>query len=137
MVSEVAERNSLKISSEQDIVLVRKTVRDVCRDAGFGLTDVTRIVTAASELARNIYRYADHGTLTWNMVSDGMKSGLELIFADQGPGIEDVNMALQEGYTTARSMGMGLPGTKKLMDDMVIETKLGVGTKITIRKWVR
>ena len=130
-------KDALRIESEQDIVAVRKKVRDLCRDAGFGLTDVTRIVTAASELARNIFRYAKKGEMTWTILSDGRKKGIELVFDDQGPGIADVDAALGDGYTTSRSMGMGLPGTKRLMDDMVVDSRIGEGTTITIRKWTR
>ena len=128
---------SLPIRAEQDIVLVRKQVRDLCASVGFGLTDVTRIVTAASELARNIYRYADEGIMAWRTLEDGRRKGIELIFDDRGPGIADVEAAMGEGFTTARSMGMGLPGTKRLMDDMIIDSRPGEGTRITIRKWNR
>jgi len=132
-----ADGKSLEIATEQDIVQVRKAIRDICRDIGFGLTDITRIVTAASELARNVYRYADKGVMTARMVQDGMKKGVEIIFDDVGPGIEDVDSAMQEGFTTARSMGMGLPGAKKLMDAMTVDSRVGEGTKITITKWTR
>ena len=128
---------TLVIESEKDIVLARKVVRNVCCEIGFGLTDVTRIVTAASELARNIHRYADKGVMKWQKLEQGHKKGVELRFEDQGPGIADITAALGEGFTTARSMGMGLPGTKRLMDEMEIDSQPGVGTTVTIRKWLR
>ena len=128
---------TLPVIKEQDIVQVRKKVRDACRDLGFGLTDVTRIVTAASELARNIYRYADTGVVRIEAVSKAAKRGVQIVFEDKGPGIADVDQAMQEGYTTERSMGMGLPGAKKLMDEMTIDSTVGVGTTITIVKWTR
>lgn len=136
-MSEAATDTPIPIRAEQDIVLVRKKVRDLCTAAGFGLTDVTRIVTAASELARNIYRYADEGTMSWRILQDGRRKGIELVFDDRGPGIPDVDAALGEGFTTARSMGMGLPGTRRLMDDMVIDSRPGEGTTVTVRKWGR
>ncbi len=125
------------ICSESDIVTARKTVRDLATRLGFGITDVTRIITAACELARNVFRYAGSGTMRWKQLDAGGRVGLELIFEDHGPGIANVQEALQEGYSTSKGLGMGLPGTKRLMDEMEIQSKLGEGTVVTVRKWRR
>ena len=104
---------------------------------GFGITDVTRIITAAAELARNVFRYAGSGTMRWQQVNaDGML-GLELVFEDHGPGIADIDEVMQEGYSTSKGLGMGLPGSKRLMDEMEIRSTLGQGTVVTVRKWRR
>jgi len=123
---------------ERDILATRKQVRDFCQKLGFGLTDVTRIVTSVSELARNIHRYAGQGRVSWCEINNGRKKGIELLFEDEGPGIDDLDAAMQEGFsTTSKSMGMGLPGVKRLMDEMELESELGQGTRVTIRKWMR
>ena len=127
----------IQVDSEGDIVTVRRTVRDAAKELGFGITDVTRIVTAASELTRNIYLYAGCGEVWWTAVDSRAGVGLEIVFEDRGPGIEDVELALQEGYTTSGGLGLGLPGAKRLMDEMDIETDIGEGTRITVRKWRR
>jgi serine/threonine-protein kinase RsbT len=123
------------ITVESDIVIARRTVREVATQVGFGPTDVTRIVTAASELARNIFQYAGKGTMHWRPVEDHGRPGLELRFVDNGPGIADVSLALQEGYSTGEGLGLGLSGAKRLMDTMDIESNPGQGTKITVKKW--
>lgn len=126
----------LTIDSEYDIVTARKAVRQAAMDCGFGLTDVTRIVTAASELSRNIFVYAGTGTVRWQGVSRDTQ-GLEITFEDHGPGIDDVEQALEPGYTTGKSLGMGLPGSKRLMDELEVTSAPGVGTTVVIRKWLR
>ena len=127
----------IEVSEERDLVRVRKAVRDACSVTGFGLTDITRIVTAASELARNIYRYAGEGEMRWNGVNDGKKTGIKLIFEDHGPGIADIETALSEGFSTGRSMGMGLPGAKRLMDEVESESGVDQGTKVVVCKWMQ
>jgi len=127
----------LSIRSEVDIVATRKAVREVAVGLGFGVTDVTRIVTAASELARNSFLYAGSGLMRWRVLNDPSKSAIELIFQDQGPGISDIQQAMQEGYTSSGGLGMGLPGTKRLMDEMEISSEPGKGTTVTVRKWHR
>lgn len=126
----------LVISNEYDIVTARKAVRQAAMEAGFGLTDVTRIVTAASELSRNIYVYAGSGVMRWKGVSSDT-DGLEITFVDEGPGMDDVEQALEPGYTTGKSLGMGLPGSKRLMDEMELSSAPGKGTTVVIRKWLR
>jgi serine/threonine-protein kinase RsbT len=125
----------LSIKNEGDIVAARRSVREAAVQLGFPLTDVTRIVTAASELARNVYKYAGHGVMRWRGLENEPRAGLELQFVDQGPGIEDVNLAMQEGYSTSKGLGLGLPGVKRLMDEMEIQSAPGKGTIITLKKW--
>lgn len=126
----------IAINSESDIILARKSVREAATALGFGITDVTRIVTAASELVRNIYIYAGSGIMRWRAVG-AHREGLELIFEDRGPGIPDIEKAMEQGYTTGKGLGMGLPGTKRLMDEMDVHSEVGKGTTIFIRKWLR
>ena len=135
MASEAA--GELSIKTERDIVAARRTVREAAIQLGFGETDVTRIVTAASELARNIYKYAGEGVMRWRTVELGSRAGIELQFIDRGPGIQDVTLAFKDGYSTSRGMGMGLPGAKRLMDDLQIESIVGQGTSVTLKKWLR
>src|SRR5919106_2812692 len=125
------------INSESDIVTARKIIRDIALAAGFGVTDVTRIVTAASELTRNVFRYAGSGVLYWQKLSTGNHIGIELTFEDHGPGIPDIEQAMEMGYTTSGGLGLGLPGAKRLMDEMDIESEVGKGTRITVKKWRR
>lgn len=127
----------LVIASEGDIVAARKSVRDIATEMGFGITDVTRIITAVAELARNVFRYAGSGIMRWQQVESGGRIGLELVFEDHGPGIPDVDQVMREGYSTSRGLGMGLPGSKRLMDELEIRSTLGEGTIVTVRKWRR
>ena len=127
----------VRIDSESDIVAARRIVRTTAMAMGFGVTDVTRIVTAASELTRNVFRYAGSGVMRWRAVKDGEVAGLELTFEDQGPGIPDLKQALEVGYTTKGGLGLGLPGAKRLMDEMEIESEVGMGTRVTVKKWRR
>jgi len=126
---EVALRN------EADIVVVRKSVREAATRLGFGITDVARITTAASELARNVFLYAGSGVVRCRAVNRFDRVGLELIVEDNGPGIADVAQAMQPGHTSGNGLGLGLPGAKRLMDEMEIETEVGKGTRITLKKW--
>lgn len=128
----------MTIGNENDIVMARKTVREVASGLGFGVTDVTRIVTAASELTRNIYLYAGSGVMRWRIINDSHPlRGVELIFEDHGPGIADIEQAMQPGYTSGKGLGMGLPGSKRLMDELDIHSAPGEGTTVKIRKWLR
>jgi serine/threonine-protein kinase RsbT len=102
---------------------------------GFGVTETTRIITAASELGRNVFKYAGKGVMHWRTLQKGDVSGVELRFEDHGPGIADLDAAMREGYSTGGSLGMGLPGAKKLMDEMDIRTSHGQGTTVVVRKW--
>ncbi len=128
----------MSISNENDIVMSRKAVRELTTALGFGLTDVTRIVTAASELSRNIYLYAGTGVMRWRCLNNSQPCrGVELIFEDHGPGIADLEQAMRPGYTSGKGLGMGLPGSKRLMDELDISSTVGQGTLVKIRKWLR
>jgi serine/threonine-protein kinase RsbT len=131
----VLDEGVVAINDEMDIMATRRTVRDVAAKLGFGMTDTVRIVTAASELARNVFKYAGSGTLRWRSLIQGQMEGLELCFEDRGPGIEDVAGAMKDGFTSGDGMGMGLPGAKRLMDEMEISTRTGEGTTVIVRKW--
>jgi serine/threonine-protein kinase RsbT len=125
------------IASEGDIVTARRLVRNAATELGFGITDITRIVTAASELTRNIYQYAGSGTIRWRSFNKGVDVALELVFEDNGPGIPDIDKAMESGFSTGKGFGLGLPGAKRLMDEMVIQSQAGKGTKVRTRKWLR
>lgn len=130
------EGGELRIETEGDIVTARTTVRQAATELGFGLTDTTRIVTAVSELARNVYLYAGSGRVRWRVVTDSEKSTLEVRFEDDGPGIPDIDRALEEGYTTSDGMGRGLSGSQQLMDEFEITSEPGEGTTVTIHKYL-
>lgn len=109
----------------------------MARALGFGTIDQARIATAISELARNIVLYAGEGTVTLRLIQRSGKKGIEVICEDRGPGIEDVSLVMRDGYSTSRGLGMGLPGAKRLMDEFEIESRLGQGTRVVVRKWIR
>ena len=130
------------IRGEDDIIAARGLARDVAKQLGFGMVDQSRIATAVSELTRNVVRYATNrqGEATIRPLPPSAEHGnwgLEVVVADHGPGIADVSTALREGYTSGPGLGMGLPGTRRLMDEMHIDSELGRGTIVTIRKWRR
>lgn len=127
--------SEIAIKTEGDIVAARRSIRDAAAALGFGQTDVARIVTASSELARNVFRYAGEGTMRWKGLEQPGRVGIEVVFADRGPGIPDIPRAMSEGYSTGGGMGMGLPGAKRLMDEMEIQSAAGEGTTVTLRKW--
>ena len=129
-------QGEVKIQEEVDIVAVRKAVREASAAGGFGVTDVTRIVTSASELARNVYAYAGFGVMRWRLLNTNGRSGIELTFEDHGPGILNLDQAMTEGYTSGGGLGMGLPGSKRLMGEMEIASEAGKGTTVTVRKWL-
>jgi len=132
-----ARQGQFQIESENDIVMARKVVRNAATALGFGITDVTRIVTAASELTRNIYHYAKSGVVHWRALNQGAKVGLELTFEDRGPGIPDIDKAMKVGFSTGNGLGLGLPGAKRLMDEMTIASTVGQGTTVVVRKWLK
>lgn len=125
----------VRIHSESDIVTTRVTVRTAATQLGFGVTDVTRIVTAASELARNVFLYAGSGIMRWQALDTGGRIGIELTFEDRGPGISDIEQAMEAGYTSGGGLGLGLPGAKRLMDELDIASEIGKGTIVTAKKW--
>lgn len=125
------------IVAETDVILVRKTVREAAERLNFRLTDVTRIVTCASELARNVFLYAGSGVLKCRSLDVNDTAGIELTFEDHGPGIADMEQVMQEGYSTSGGLGLGLPGSRKLMDEIDIRSRVGEGTTVVVRKWLR
>ena len=126
---------TISIQSSADVVLVRQAVRQLAVELKFGLVDQTKIVTAASELARNTLDYGGGGTVKLEGLQEGIRRGLRLTFEDQGPGIPDIDLALKDGYTTGGGLGMGLSGTKRLVNEFNIVSQVGKGTCITITKW--
>jgi serine/threonine-protein kinase RsbT len=123
------------IRSSEDIVRMRREVREHAVRQGFSLVDQTKVVTAASELARNILNYGGGGQMILQTLLDGTRKGLRLAFIDQGPGIADVQLAMKDGYTTGGGMGLGLGGAKRLSSEFAIESQLGAGTRVTITRW--
>jgi serine/threonine-protein kinase RsbT len=131
------EPGEVQILEERDIAMARRAVRDLAGKLGFGITETARIVTAASELSRNVHKYAGNGVMQWRAIENGDACGLELRFVDHGPGIADVDQALREGHSTGGGLGMGLPGARRLMDEMEIHSVLTQGTTVMVRKWLR
>lgn len=125
----------LRIDKEADIVAVRQYVRELAKVVGFDQFAVAALTTAASELSRNVWVHADKGQTRITLLRRGKQVGVELEFVDQGPGIADLDRALAGGYSTARSLGLGLSGTKRLVDEFTIDSQVGRGTHIVIRKW--
>jgi serine/threonine-protein kinase RsbT len=123
------------VSGQHDIVSVRQVVRSWSLNLGLGLVDLTKLVTAASEIARNTVEYGGGGTLQIEEVRDGLRVGVRLVFEDQGPGIRDIDRAMTDGYSTGTGMGLGLGGTRRLVDEFEISSTPGVGTRVSITKW--
>lgn len=129
------QRYTLPIDTEDDIFVVRRKVRELAQTCRFDVFGISALTTAASELARNVWAHAGRGVAEIEMLQDEERSGLRLVFRDQGPGITDLDRALSGGYSTAKSMGLGLSGSKRLVDDFSIETVVGKGTTVTVVKW--
>jgi serine/threonine-protein kinase RsbT len=125
----------MPIRSAQDLVLVRQAVRTWSADLKFSLVEQTKMVTAASELARNTLDYGKGGQITLQVVQEGIRRGLRLSFEDKGPGIPDIELALRDGYTSGGGMGLGLGGAKRLVNDFEIISKVGEGTRVTVTRW--
>jgi len=130
----VSKSETIAVTSSDDVVRVRQTVRVWAANLGFGLVDQTKIVTATSELARNMVLAAGSGMVVLEVLQT-MRVGLRLTFEDQGPGIADIEKVMQDGYTTWGGMGLGLSGSKRLMDEFEIYSEVGVGTQVRITKW--
>jgi serine/threonine-protein kinase RsbT len=126
---------TLPLASASDIVAARQTVRQWASEMKFSLVDQTKIVTAASELSRNTLQHGGGGTMIIAIDEGGIRQGLRLTFEDKGPGIADVEQAMRDGYTTTNGMGLGLGGSKRLMSQFEIETKVEEGTRVTVIKW--
>ena len=127
--------DALPLASSDDIVRVRQAVRQRAVELGFSLVDQTKIVTAASELARNTIQHGGGGSATLQTVIDGVRRGIRLIFEDEGPGIADIELAMRDGYSTAGGMGLGLSGSKRLSNEFEIGSTPGLGTRVVIARW--
>jgi len=123
------------LRSQHDIVMARQMVRRLSQELGFSLVDQTKMVTAASELARNALIYGGGGAMQWQTLTEGGRSGLRLVFADEGPGIPNLELAMSDGWTSGNGLGMGLSGAKRLVNDFDIESSAASGTKVTIVRW--
>ena len=123
------------LKSEHDIVLARQLVRKLTQQLGFSLVDQTKMVTAASELARNAYIYGGGGKMCWEIVERAPRNGLQLLFADEGPGIPNLDLAMTDGWSSGTGLGMGLTGAKRLVNEFEIQTEVGVGTRVKITRW--
>ena len=131
----VTKHESLAIRTESDVVHVRQAVRQWASELGFSLVDQTKIVTAASELARNVLVHGGGGSARPETLQESPRRGLRLVFEDQGPGIPDTELALRDGYTTGVGLGLGLGGSKRLVNEFEIVSRPGEGTRVTITKW--
>ena len=125
----------LPLRNEHDIVLARQQVRRLTQELGFGLVDQTKMVTAASELARNAVIYGKGGVVRWETLTDGARRGLRLHFVDEGPGIPDLQQAMTDGWTSGSGLGLGLSGARRLVNEFDIETAVGRGTRVTVTRW--
>ena len=125
----------MSLVNEHDIVLSRQAVRRMSQQQGFSLVDQTKMVTAASELARNTVIYGGGGIVKWAMLSDGIKRGLRLTFEDKGPGIANLELAMTDGWSSGKGLGLGLTGTRRLVNEFEIESIVGVGTRVVITRW--
>ena len=131
----VQKHETLSLSATEDVVLLRQVVRKWAIELGFSLVDQTKIVTAASELGRNTVDYGGGGTVRLEILSNGIRHGLRLLFEDQGPGIADIALAMKDGYTSGAGLGLGLGGAKRLSNEFEISSRVGEGTRVSITKW--
>ena len=131
----VSDRSVQPIRTQEDIVRVRQTTRERALSQGFSLVDQTKIVTAASELARNTLDYGGGGEVFIEVLNEGARRGVRLTFVDTGPGIENLDLALKDGYTTGGGLGLGLSGARRLSNEFSIESKPGEGTRVAITRW--
>ena len=131
----VLNKDSMVIVKEQDVVIFRNRVKEYAVKIGMGLVNQTKFITAASELVRNMLKYANGGVTLMEIVSKGRENGIRLTFSDKGPGIENIQLAMKDGFSTGKSLGLGLPGAKRLVSEFDIKSILGEGTTITIIKW--
>jgi serine/threonine-protein kinase RsbT len=131
----ISARGEQPLRTEHDIVLCRQTVRRLAQEAAFSLVDQTKIVTAASELARNALIYGGGGELRWETLLDGIRRGVRLSFEDQGPGIPNLEQAMTDGWTSGNGLGLGLTGARRLVNEFELQSTVGVGTRVTITRW--
>lgn len=127
-------RGEMPLKDDRDVVLARQSVRRMTQELKFTLVDQTKMVTAASELARNAVRYGGGGILQWEILATP-RVGLRLTFSDEGPGIENLELALTDGWTSGEGLGLGLTGARRLVNEFDIQTQVGVGTRVTVTRW--
>jgi len=131
----VLNKDAMSILREQDVVPFRNRVKEYASKIGMSLVNQTKLITAASELVRNMLRYANGGTTLIEVISKGRENGIRLTFTDKGPGIPDISKAMQDGFSTGKSLGLGLPGARRLVSEFEINSVLGKGTTIVVTKW--
>jgi serine/threonine-protein kinase RsbT len=132
---DVTKTETVPVETEQDIVMARAAVRKLTQELKFSLVDQTKMVTAASEIARNTLIHGGGGTMTWEVLADGIKIGLRLTFEDEGQGIPNMDLAMMDGWTSGSGLGMGLSGTKRLVNEFDVTSEVGKGTRVTIARW--
>lgn len=131
----VMTKDTMEIVREQDVVPFRNRVREFSTKIGMSVVNQTKLITAASELVRNMLKYANGGKVILEIISNNAKTGVRLTFADQGPGIPDLSLAMKDGYSTGRSLGLGLPGAKRLVNEFDLKSQPGQGTTVTVIHW--
>jgi serine/threonine-protein kinase RsbT len=132
----MVKSKQIPVNNDLDIVSARVEGRNMAKMLGFGVIDRARIATAISELARNLILYTDGGHIALQVIEDKGRIGIQVVCTDEGPGIADIELVMQDGYSSQRGLGMGLPGTRRLMDEFEIESELDIGTTVTVRKWL-
>ncbi len=135
MALTILSKDSMTIIRDQDVVPFRNRVKEMAVKIGMSLINQTKLITAASELVRNMLKYADGGTVSIEIVNQNALKGIRLVFEDKGPGIPDLKLAMKDGYSTGKSLGLGLPGTKRLVNEFNIISEVGKGTTVTIIRW--
>jgi len=136
-VTAAVSTQEMPVVSDADVVKVRQAVRALALEARLSLVDQTKVVTAASELARNTLIHGGGGRAVLELLDDGLRRGVRAVFVDEGPGIPDVDLALTDGYTTGGGLGLGLSGTRRLVDEFALETRVHEGTRVSMTKWGR
>lgn len=128
-------KDYMNIAREQDVIALRNRVKEYAVKIGMGLVNQTKLITALSELVRNMLRYGGGGKVFIEVVSKGRDNGIRLTFSDEGPGIADITLAMKDGFSTGKSLGLGLPGTRRLVNEFEIKSEVGKGTTVTVIKW--
>lgn len=131
----VLNKDTMRVEKEQDVVLFRNRVKEYAVKIGMSLVNQTKLITAASELVRNMLKYGGGGSVLIEVLTEGRNTGIRLIFDDKGPGIKDISLAMKDGFSSGKSLGLGLPGTKRLVNEFDIKSTVGKGTTVSIIKW--
>jgi serine/threonine-protein kinase RsbT len=131
----VMTKESMQIVKDQDVVIFRNRVKEFATKIGMSILNQTKLITAASELARNMLKYANGGMVVLEILSKEKTTGVRLTFSDKGPGIADIKLAMQDGFSTGKSLGLGLPGAKRLVNEFELQSQVGKGTTVTVIRW--